>query len=276
MDTQSPFTAFRLFTGREEGLERQGRYSIFKTMWYRTNDLIHSRRIAWLMMDVLPYAELVYGTEFDPVKALLLAICHDDAEILTGDPQAGHKAIMTPEERALLKQKELRAIDTLSAGFPKMVEGYVYRDLLLEAAHPTSLEAQVMKWCDKFEGLAEAMHEVFAGHVRWAQPHEISQWGQPPTPFELYIPYLNAIDDETYPALEPLLATEHPLFATIPMIDFEAAAREGSPHTRASLAQPVGYAPYDIWRENFLRRASEEEIRNLYTPKEGPWASVNT
>lgn len=66
-------------------------------MMYRTNLYTHSYRVAAIVHALNPFAEKVFGKAYDERKAEILALVHDDAEIVFGDVQLGNKSRMTAE-----------------------------------------------------------------------------------------------------------------------------------------------------------------------------------
>ena len=159
------------FEGREEGLRSRLRYQTDFTdvMYYRTNDLIHARRVLSHLETALYDIQLVYGTSFDTNFARTFALVHDDAEIITKDISLHDKEQMTPAEKEEHKRKELAAIETLAQRYPEKANGYDYRDLLLAALHKDRLEAQLVSLFDKHDGFGEACHEVWAGNSRFVR-----------------------------------------------------------------------------------------------------------
>ena len=106
---------FAGFDGREEKLQKIIRYNMERRtpMHYRTNDLIHSKRVHLLVNDILPTIAPIYNNGLNPSKALTLALVHDDAEILTGDVQLYYKDRMSLEQLTELKLKEKQAIEDM-------------------------------------------------------------------------------------------------------------------------------------------------------------------
>ncbi|MFA4887046.1 MAG: hypothetical protein WC595_02445 [Candidatus Nanoarchaeia archaeon] len=146
------------FEGREEALKEIKRYidDITPVMFYRTNDLVHSRRVLAHLDAALPDILSVYGIKFDMGFARTEALVHDDAEMITGDPSLHAKEQMDETELALLAQQELDAIPQLIARYSPSANGYNYEKLLLAAKHKDRLEAQFVSYFDKFDGAGEA------------------------------------------------------------------------------------------------------------------------
>jgi len=98
--------------GREDALARINRYvhNITPVMFYRTNDLVHSKRVRWHLEEALEDIITIYGDRFNVDFARTLAEVHDDAEIMTGDVQLHDKERMSTEELEALAKKEGSAI----------------------------------------------------------------------------------------------------------------------------------------------------------------------
>jgi len=234
------------FEEREPKLKAILRYvdSHTSTMLYRTNDWLHSWRVLAHLESIIPLALEVYPG-FNCEFARRIAITHDDPEIMTGDVQLYRKEQMTEGEQRALQQQEVAAIEQLCAQSPFSIDGYPYRELLIAAKEKKILEAQIVSYCDKFDGFGEALHEVFAGNRCFLRPVEGTNkgWG--------YIGRLQEFDTK-YPQLQALLQHEHPMFHP-PRIDFEPIMEQGKPHTAVSVVTPTKYAPYDCWKANVIR-----------------------
>ncbi len=226
------------------------------TMFYRTNDWLHSWRVLAHLESIIPLALDVYPG-FSPEFARRIAITHDDPEIVTGDVQLYRKEQMTEGEQRVLQEREAAAVEQLCARFPFSIDAYPYQELLIAAKEKKSLEAQIVSYCDKFDGFGEALHEVFAGNRCFLRPVEGTNkdWG--------YIGRLGEFQKK-YPTLQELLSLAHPMFAP-PRIDFEPIVAVGNPHTAVSVVTPTGYAPYDCWKANVIR---SEGIHSLINQKE--------
>ena len=112
------------FPDREKNLRSVTRYSLYHTVWYRTDLWTHSRRVGWIVEQLNPIAEKIFGENFDSEKAFALGMVHDDAETIFGDIQAGYKANMTKEELEEVGQLERNAIKTLASKSPKYIGLY--------------------------------------------------------------------------------------------------------------------------------------------------------
>lgn len=253
------------FPGREEGLRTIGRYRMYGTMFYRSSDYSHSKRIAWLVEAVEPVLTEKFGDAFDMKRALVLALVHDDAELITGDHQAAEKSAMSKEALAALDGEEMRATEALSKKFPRTLGGYVYREMLEDMMEKNSKEAQVAKFLDRFDAQGEAWHEMFGGNT-CITTRVKNGYGELPLPFELYARLLPDML-RSYEYMN-MLAGSHPFFSAPEHMDWSAIAAVSRPHTQESLPIPTGHLQYDMWKQVVLDSGDAEEVANLYTQKE--------
>jgi len=233
------------FEAREAALKNIKRYvdEHTPTMFYRTTDWMHSWRVLAHLENIIPLATKVFPG-FNIEFTRRIAITHDDLEMITGDIQLYRKEQMNEKEQKELQEREAAAIGQLRASSPFGIDGYPYRELLQVAKEKKIIEAQVVSYCDKFDGFGEALHEVFAGNHCFLRPAGGTQNGG-------YIRRLHDFETK-YPSLQALLQQEHPMFHP-PRIDFEPIVAEGKPHTAVSIVTPTGYAPYDCWKANVMR-----------------------
>ena len=245
---------FEGFNGRDEALRKIIRYITYTPMYYRTNDLGHSQRVCWLVEELIPLAEKVYGSNFDGEKARTLARVHDDAEIITGDIQLGNKLLMTAEELAKVKYDEENAIEIISKRFPKSINGYSYRELLLHSLKKDCLEALLVKFCDKLDAFGEALHELAAGN-------RVFETGLPigvRPPKDTYTKILSTFS-QTHPEISALMSEDHPLFKPPQNIIFSSP----SFHTEESILKKTGHIHYDYWKELTLKKGGQQGLRML-------------
>lgn len=254
------------FNNREEGLRKVTRYSLYHTMWYRTNLWTHSRRVAWIVEEISPVALEVFGNDFDPKKAYLLALIHDDAEMIIGDIQAGNKAKMTQDMLSNLDSLEIKAADDLASKFPSHIGVYEYKELLYEAVYKKSIESIIVDWADKYDGFCEALHEIFAGHQLWTQ-NVVNEYGTILLPTDHYMNQFSKFKDK-FPKSEMLFEKGNKIFKIPTHPDVKKLILERENHTEDSLHQKTGYEPYDVWMSINFKNGNEEDIKNLYTRKE--------
>ncbi|MBW2991254.1 HD domain-containing protein, partial [Candidatus Woesearchaeota archaeon] len=157
---------FSGFNGREEELQKITRYGMdrYTPMFYRTNVLLHSERVYFLLKNILPLIGSVYKSQLNSGKALTLALVHDDAEIISGDILLYHVERFSEEELARIREKEINAIEEISKKWPKTINSFNYKKLLYNALNIDTLEAQVVSFFDKTDAYCECLHEVHAGN----------------------------------------------------------------------------------------------------------------
>ena len=251
----------KLYPGRRAKLEKIVRYHAFDTMLYRTNDWIHSLRVRWLVEELLPITKSHFK-RFNAERAITIALVHDDAETITGDVLAGHKAVMS--KRALLKvhNAERRAISLLGKRHSIKVGGvYPYGELLSEIFEKKTVEAQLVSYADKMDGYCESLHELYAGNFSLLRS-------------AIFYTNIFAHADEKFPKLKPMLGDKRS-----PFTDLRSFLREhsikgskyahfGKPFTARSLRLPSQFPFYDRWRAITLERGGKEGLDALVKQKE--------
>ncbi|PIT86438.1 MAG: hypothetical protein COU33_03170 [Candidatus Magasanikbacteria bacterium CG10_big_fil_rev_8_21_14_0_10_43_6] len=235
------------FVGRKEKLIAIQRYAKFPRMLYRTNLWTHTHRMSWLVEAVGPAVQHVYPT-FNIERARTMAFVHDDIEMIIGDIMFGAKLNMSKEDMDTLHATELAAVKTLAKQFPKIIHGYSYQEVMerYETLAHDDIEAQVVKYIDKFDALGESAHELFAGNDVFL--HGYSEVTLPP--IESLMTFFTPVST-TYPLLQKLVG-RHPLFDPISLPDTAALVKNGTPHTNTTLTQPTSYPPYTLWRDTIL------------------------
>lgn len=256
------------FTGRETWLHRIPRYHIYQPMFYRTTVWVHTLRVCWIVDVLKQRLTERFGQIYDHDRALRLALVHDDIEIIVGDVQAGNKAKMSPEQLKALDTQEREAIDELTKRCPKCVGDFYYRDLLREAHAKKTIESHVVQLADKFDAFGEALHEIYAGNLRFAT-NVVNAYGTITTPPVFYTQYFRNFARK-HPSLA-FLFSENPLFQVPDLTtDWHAIAANGRPHTRMSITSPSDCSVYQLWRAILLVRGGEEEILRLTQQRERP------
>ncbi len=231
----SPTISFENFTGRKDALQSIKRFAMYNPMHYRTDLLMHSQRVSWIVTSLLPLVNKVFS-DFDGEKARTLALVHDDAEIITGDIQLYYKLRMTPEELQQYEQNEHKAIEVLSKRYPKTINGYNYQSLLLHALHKDCIEAQLVSFADKIDAFGESLHEIHAGNNQFKQP--IAVYTNILTRFMVKFPKLN-----------PLFILDHPLLKKPLQINVSDVFKQGEPHTLQTIKENTGIPHYEFWKE---------------------------
>lgn len=264
------------FEHRAPRLAAIERYLSYQPMWYRTNDYEHSQRVFALLSEAVSTVERALGGQFDARRALVLALIHDDGELVTGDVEAGWKLMMSPSELATHEGRERVAIDRLAAEFPATLAGYSYRDLLVEVLERQTLECQVVKWLDHYDAFGEAFHELYAGNHGFATQVD-SGHGLIPLPVDYYYERF-CHPDRYYPLIAPVFGqgvapfwdtAQWQAWAATPTLQASAAiAAQGRPHTAKSIYQPSGNPIYDWWRQTLLTHLPVADHRRLWERRE--------
>ena len=245
---------------REEGLKKLYRYSAFDVMFYRSNLWTHAHRVSWLTEDITPVA-LKYFKKFDGEKARILALVHDDAELITGDIQSRAKARASKKDKLKWERSEARAIKELSSRYPKYVGSYRYGELLTEALEKSTPESWVVTFADKLDAYCEGLHEVFAGNFSLLQ-------------CILFYPRMLGFLDRKFPKLTPFLYDRtSPLvdverYLHVPLIKSKRYAHAGKPHTKKTITLSSTLPFYDRWRALVIKHWGEEGIKTLIDQKE--------
>lgn len=242
------------FDGREKELSKIERYihNITPVMFYRTNNLIHSKRVRFHLENSSKEISSVYGDSFDFDYARTLAEVHDDGEIITGDFQLHDKENMDKKELETLEQEELKAIPEIINMYGNFANGFDYEYLLLDAKRKGSLEARFVSFFDKFDAAGEACHEVWAGNKYFIFPiggKDGEEGG--------YIRRLNEFPKK-YLNMGPFFS-EFPGYLPKPF-DFESATNNGELHTEKSLKKDSGFPLYERWKNTIIKN---EGIENL-------------
>lgn len=242
------------FEGREEALSKIKRFahSLFPVMFYRTNDLIHSKRVLWHLEEAIPDIVSVYGNLFDVNFARTLAEVHDDVELVTGDVQLPYKEKMTRDELNVFAEEEDEAILKLIERFSSVANGFSYEELLVAAKEKKRLEAQFVSFFDKFDGAGEAWHEIWAGNSYFVLPA-----GGKDGKSGGYIRRLNEFFTK-YPQMKPFFE-KFPEYLPKPF-DFKSAAEKGKIHTIESFGKDSGFELYEVWKKNIIKH---EGVHNL-------------
>jgi 5'-deoxynucleotidase YfbR-like HD superfamily hydrolase len=225
---------------RREKLENIYRYNFFDVVFYRSNLWMHSHRVLWLIEELIPLAKKYI--QFDAEKARAYALVHDDVEMITGDVQGITKARMSDEEKKMLEEKELEGIDLLSSKYPKEINGYSYKELLIHAVKKDCIEAQLVSYVDKLDAYCESLHEVYAGNIALLRS---------------VVFYANSLPSFSYkyPALKELLASkESPLtYLSDHISPFEIKAQTyadlNKPHTKESILVDADFPFYALWKK---------------------------
>ncbi len=228
---------------------------MFEVFYYRSNLWHHSIRVFFILNELFDSVKgLVPG--FDMKKAQVLALVHDDAEMITGDVQLGHKLRMTQEQLRAVEHSEAEAITKLAETYPKEVCGYSYSDLLNNALRKDTVEAQLVSYADKLDAYCESLHEVLGGNI---------------SALRAVITYVKILKDFPYKfdALKPMFAGEKSylnttdFFADPWKVRKENYLNVGHPHSPETIKAKTDFVLYDRWKELVIGNLGDEGIKLL-------------
>lgn len=269
------------FRDRVRELRAIIRFKLYRLMFYRTDDELHSRRVAARIREANPLAVKVYGSAYDPLFAFIEALLHDDIERYKklDDVQSVCKMEMSPEEEAALTALEDEAMEWLLSLLPATICGYSVRELVQGARDLTRIESQVVKVVgDWGDAMGESCHEVFAGNIEFVSPqyceHCLRMHDRlPPYGYQERLTRAGTKFPRLVPLLEAAKTQPRSVMHLPEPADFIAIARHGKPHTEESIYQPTGYVFYDVWRETCLKYGTKRDIQRLFNQREFPLAS---
>lgn len=228
-----------LWKNRERNLENLKRYGSFSVMFYRTNLLIHKKRLRAILERILPTAISIYK-DIDPELTLMIAEHHDDFELTLegGDISLLSKLKMTSFELGELKQKEILAAKKIASLYPKEVSGYDYYSLLLHAIHKNCKEAQLVSIADKIDGYCEAIHELLAGNTIFLEP------------VINYVTKTFVAWPKKLSLVKKIFLTDDPFFS-FPVVDMSEYFDSGrsSLHSKLTVQKKTGIPQYELWKE---------------------------
>jgi 5'-deoxynucleotidase YfbR-like HD superfamily hydrolase len=221
----------------------------FEVMYYRTNLLVHYRRVEAITKSIIPLAQECYPG-LDTKIIPLMNIYHDDHELIGGDTSHQLKLIMeeNSEEKEIEAVKEISSIDKICKYYPKKIKGYWYKDILLRTFHKQCRESQLHSLADKHDGYHEAIHELLGGNSVFVEPVLNYQQGV----FAKRYARFSLIDE----LFDASVAKKNP-FLHFPVIDlmdfFSNGRRVTAPHTPESLQLVTGIPSYEAWKNITLR-----------------------
>jgi 5'-deoxynucleotidase YfbR-like HD superfamily hydrolase len=245
---------------REEALRRIERFSMFDVFFYRSTLWHHELRVFLIVSELSPLIrELLPSCDIE--KTRILALVHDDAEIITGDVQLGHKQMMTDAELRNIVANEADAIEQLAKRYPPTIGVYSYKELLMHALLKDCIEAQVVSYADKLDAYCESLHELFGGNLSLLRAT---------------LNYSNLLSrfSEKFPLLRPLLADPRSPLVNLdlrldPMHVYRRHYQHvNKPHSRESLQQEVDLPVYATWRRIVMDGLGTEGVEILTTQKE--------
>jgi hypothetical protein len=171
-------TSYLTWEKRPDDLAAVLRYAPMKVMYLRSNDALHVERVEALVQDpvILDLASELYP-DLDRVLVQVQARHHDDPEIFPklGDVTLQAKLVMNADQLSDHQKKEIVAAREVAAAYatkrgPRKVQGYPLLDLYFHAIFKDCMEAQLVSVVDKMDGFCEALHELLAGNVPFAEP----------------------------------------------------------------------------------------------------------
>ncbi|MBP6931155.1 MAG: hypothetical protein KBD48_02840 [Candidatus Pacebacteria bacterium] len=240
------------FENREYYLEKKIRYydpeHRFEIMMYRSNLLFHTRKVSAIVDFLIPVAQAHYEN-FDVKLARLIPIYHDDNELVSkrGDVSLQLKIQMDDEQRLELDKEEMQAINILCREYPKKIEGYKTKEILMHALHKNSREAQLVSFADKHDGWCESIHEKLAGNDIFLEP--VMNY-----PKDFFIPRR-----EKFPLIKDLfdseLAQKNPFFqfSVWDMMQyFQNGRLRATPHNEETLKRNSMIPSYEQWKKIVL------------------------
>lgn len=276
MEYESDLAQLATLKGRSEGLQKVYRFvgdpknPLFPVFFYRNHIEEHNKSVRFLVEDV---ADVVRGVfpEYNPRLAAFIAETHDDPEMLelkngVHDVQLGQVIKMSPDQLLEKERLERERIKRMGLLYPRRVGGYLYEWLLMRAQEKDCLEAEVVSAMDKNVGWCETRKEISAGNFTVLRPPAPDPDVNPPG-YE-YPVRINEKMPAKYPRLSILRETGYPLFAEVPILDYEDIAKNGRPVTRESILIPTGDPIYDRFNQIHVARLSPEELTRFVTQRE--------
>ena len=222
----------------------------FKTMFYRTNLLIHTRRVEAITESLIPIAQQCF-IGFDPMRARLISRYHDDHELVNkfGDVSLQLKLQMGFEEKEKLIIEEEKSINKICKLYPKKVEGYYLKEILMHSLYKDCIEAQLHSFADKHDGFGESIHDLLAGNIVFLEPVFNYQQETFSKRFEKF-PLIVDIFDKGLSNQSGFLQ-----FAPANLFDFFAnGSKPARPHTPLSIYTNSGFSYYESWKEITLKK----------------------
>ena len=239
---------------REQDLKNIKRYNKFTVMFYRTDDLVHSERVKFLLEEILPFVKDIYP-EIDVKKAKLIAKHHDDYEITLdeGDIPLQLKLMMDKNEHSILQQKEIYAASLLSSFYPKKINGYFYEQILLHSIFKDCMEAQLVSFVDKIDGYCEAVHEVLAGNNVFLEPV-----------INYNLKTFNNLKDK-YPLIEKIFELKN-IWFDLCVVDLKVFFENGNigslPYTEETVKKKTHILQYERWKEITVKKFGIQQLIN--------------
>lgn len=257
---------FEWFNWRKENLQKIKRYGNYKTIYYRTDVYFHSMKVYFLVKSIIPYVKSIFWDKFDENKATIMALVHDDAELLTWDFWSSQTVLMNSSEIAEYENIEEKSIYILSKSFPEFIWNYIYKNLLLEILHYSTLEAQLVKYIDHVDWYCEAMHEILAGN-KCILADTRTQYGLLPIPPEYYYNRFNNLP-KYYSLISDLFKNIDPFYEKFENPEVYELNNLWNPFLLSDLYKETNIPIYDWWKNVLLNSLTSENIKYLVTQTE--------
>lgn len=139
------------------------RFATIKEMTHRTSVLEHELRVSrhsTLFAKML----IAFGERMDLKRVLFFADHHDDPELETGDIATSKKRTASKEELSKMEDDERFAAQRIDHLVQKPLGFRSFPEEFARLKAQKSLEAKVVNYADKWDGLHEAIHEVVCGN----------------------------------------------------------------------------------------------------------------
>lgn len=143
-------------------LSRIKRFGTIKEMTHRTSVLEHELRVS---RHSTFFAKMLvaFGERMDLKRVLFFADHHDDPELETGDIATSKKRTASKEELSKMEDDERVATQRIDHLVQKPLGFRSFPEEFTEYKSQKTLEARIVNYADKWDGLHEAVHEVVCG-----------------------------------------------------------------------------------------------------------------
>lgn len=228
---------------------------MFELFYYRPTLWHHSIRVSLLVNELFDFAkDVMPGVDWK--KAQVMALIHDDAEMITGDVQLGHKQRMTEEQLKAVEKNEEEAIVKLAEIYPKKIAGFEYASMLKNVLYKDTVEAQVVGFVDKMDAYCESLHELFAGNI---------------SSLRAVINYVGILKDiqKKFPNLKPIFDKPKSFLTTTDFYTdpWRVHAKDyihlGKPHSPETIHLPTQFILYNKWKQLVIDNLGEEGVSIL-------------
>lgn len=251
------------FNARERELKKITRYDDFTdVMFFRPNLYFHSRKVFFLVKMLHSYISTKQNYDFK--KAEVLALMHDDDELLVGDILAQYKINFTKKEKEEYEKKQLNAQKLLVERYGDNFEGFSYRELLEEMNLKTSAESLIVDLADKFDAHCEVCHEILSGNKEFVKSLKGFE-GKITNPYDFtFSRVLSRIEKLK---TKGILVTDALDFKKSD--DFHTISKKFKVETSyGNLYHRISYEPYLLWISSIEKYGSSQDLDELVVQKE--------